>query len=141
LVKLAGHHDDSVGELAKITQTPTNAPVRFRRLRSGRGFLPPRHHDPSVTGVLVRRRRAATGEWEIERVNPPKEPEQVEAVEHAIRAELGLIEEEENVLSRNRGKLPAMPPVRLAVAGQIESHHDTSERRWAMSVRARTQCA
>lgn len=135
LVKLAGNHDATVGELAKCTQVPTNAPERFRRLRSGKAFLPPRHHDPSVTGCLVRRRRAAAGDWEIERVNPPKDPEQQPAIDSAIRAELSLIDEEETLLSRSP-RLPAMPPVRLAVAGRLEHHTQTSERRRALEGRA-----
>lgn len=135
LVKLAGRHDASTGELAKITQAPLNAPERFRRLRSGKAFLPPRHSDPTVTGCLVRRRRAAAGDWEIERVNPPKDPEQMPAIDTAIRAELALIGEEETLLSRSR-RLPAMPPVRVAVRGRLEHHTETSERRWAQERRA-----
>ena len=53
--KLAGLGDATAGELAKVTQAPLRAPVRFRRLRSGRHFLPPRRHNPNVTGTLVRR--------------------------------------------------------------------------------------
>jgi hypothetical protein len=52
ITKLAG---ETGGEIAKITQAPTSAPVRFRRLRSGKGFLPPRYRDPNITGTLVRR--------------------------------------------------------------------------------------
>jgi hypothetical protein len=140
LVKLAGQHDASVGELAKVTQSPLNAPERFRRLRSGKGFLPPRHHDPTVTGCLLRRRRADTGEWEIERVNPPKDPAQVEPVERAIRAELALIDEEERILSQGRG-MPAMPPLRFAYGGKLEGHRETSERNAAMRAREQSLCA
>lgn len=55
LTKLAANADEHMGELAKITQAPTNAPVRFRRLRSGKGFLPPCRKNPQWTGALVRR--------------------------------------------------------------------------------------
>jgi hypothetical protein len=59
LTKTCGQHEESVGkvrgELIKLSQLPTNAPVRFRRLRSGKGFLPRRRKDASVTGTLVRR--------------------------------------------------------------------------------------
>lgn len=146
VVKLAGHHDASVGELAKITQAPLNAPVRFRRLRSGKGFLPPRHKNPEITGCLVRRKRAgysdaaqwrgAGGEWEIEPVNPPKDIAQLEAIARARAAEYALIDEEERILSRTRGRMPAMPPVRLAVAGKLEGHRETSERNAALDQRA-----
>jgi hypothetical protein len=40
LTKLASQAHEHIGELAKITQAPTNAPHKFRRLRSGKGFLP-----------------------------------------------------------------------------------------------------
>jgi len=140
VVKLAGQHDASTGELAKITQAPMNAPERFRRLRSGKGFLPPRRSDPSVTGCLVRRRRAVAGDWEICAINAPKDPLQIEPIERAARAELQLIEEEENLLSRNRGRLPPLPPIRLAVAGKLESHQATSERRAALQQRELSAC-
>lgn len=140
VVKLAGHHDASVGELAKVTQAPLNAPERFRRLRSGKGFLPPRHCDPNVTGCLVRRRRAVAGDWEIAAINAPKDPEQIEPIAAAARAELALIEEEETLLVRNRGRLPPMPPLRIAAAGKLQSHQQTSERRAAMQSRELAAC-
>jgi hypothetical protein len=136
LMKLAGQHDASVGELAKITQAPLNAPERFRRLRAGKGFLPKRRVNPNVTGCLVRRRRSREGDWEIEPINPPKDLTQLEQIGKARRAELALIDEEERILSRNKGKLPAMPPVRRAVGGQLEAHKETSERRSALRARA-----
>jgi hypothetical protein len=135
-VKLAGLHDASVGELAKITQAPLNAPERFRRLRSGKGFLPPRHKNEAVTGCLIRRRRADAGDWEVLPINPPKDESQLEAVARARTAEHALIEEEENILSRNRGRMPAMPPLRLAFAGKLEGHRETSERSAALDQRA-----
>lgn len=134
-VKLAGMHDASVGELAKVTQCPLNAPVRFRRLRTGKGFLPERYSNPDVTGCLIRRRRSAEGDWEIQAVNAPKDPTQEEPVQRARDVELQLIAEEESILSRERGRLPAMPPMRLAVAGKLEGHKQTSERRSAVKAR------
>lgn len=140
VVKLAGQHDASVGELAKITQAPLNAPERFRRLRAGKGFLPPRQHDPAVTGCLVRRRRSAAGDWEIAAINAPKDPLQEEPVLRARDAELQLIDEEERILSRTKGRAPAMPPIRLAVRGKLEGHKETSERRRAMGARELAAC-
>lgn len=143
-VKLAGLHDSSVGELAKITQCPMNAPERFRRLRSGKGFLPPRVSNPEITGCLVRRRQARDvkgrplGTWEIEAINAPRD--QHDAVERARAAEQQLIDEEERVLSRNRGRLPPMPLIRLAIAGRLELHKDTSERRSALKAREMAAC-
>lgn len=139
IVKLAGLHEGSVGELAKFTQAPLNAKERFRRLRSGRGFLPPRVTNPEVTGCLVRRRRAGysrgsewrgySSEWEVYACNAPHDPEQHEPTERARNAELALIDEEEGLLSRNRGAIPAMPPLRYALAGKLEHHVVTSEHR------------
>lgn len=134
-VKLAGLHDASVGELAKVTQVPTNAPERFRRLRTGKGFLPPRECNPEVTGVLVRRRRSSEGDWEIQAINAPKDEALIEPIERARGAEQQLIDEEERILSRNHGRLPAMPPMRLAIAGKLEGHKHTSERRSALMQR------
>jgi hypothetical protein len=65
IVKLAGMAEESMGrfthEIAKITQRPLTAPERFRRLRSGKGFLPPRRKNPDVTGTLIRRQREFDG--------------------------------------------------------------------------------
>lgn len=61
VTKLAGLADRAAGEIAKLTQLPLNAPERFRRLRSGKGFLPPRAKNEAVTGTLVRRNYAADG--------------------------------------------------------------------------------
>ena len=62
LQKLAGGHAQTVGELAKLTQLPTVAPLRFRRLRSGRRFLPPAHSSMGEwTGTLVRHYRDQWG--------------------------------------------------------------------------------
>jgi hypothetical protein len=132
IVKLAGKHDASAGELAKITQAPTNAPQRFRRLRSAKGFLPPRRKDPSVTGALVRRRRSIEGDWEVLRVNPPRDPVQQEPTERAIAGEMVLMLEEEAILSRAR-VLPAMPPVRVSVNGRPETLQEATERRFRES--------
>jgi hypothetical protein len=116
------------------------APERFRRLRSGKGFLPPRYSDPNVTGCLVRRRRAVEGDWQICAINRPKDPAQEEPIERAARAELALIDEEERLLSRRKGKLPPMPPLRIAVGGQLQSHQDTSERSRALEQRRLAAC-
>jgi hypothetical protein len=164
-VKLAGLHDASVGELAKVTQCPMNAPERFRRLRAGKGFLPPREKDETVTGCMMRRRRSAEGDWELQAVNAPtdgwkrKQIEMARAdgcdisdeeareacavylerqsaqVVTARGVELQLIDEEESILSRNKGRLPAMPPLRRATLGVLEGHRETTERRRALQAR------
>lgn len=136
-VKLAGLHDASVGELAKVTQCPMNAPERFRRLRAGKGFLPPRESNPEVTGCLMRRRRAAEGDWELQAINASKDEAQRPRIEEARAAELALMAEEEAILSRQRGRMPAMPPLRVARGARLESHRDTSQRRAALESRGR----
>ena len=54
IAKVTQHYDAMLGEIAKLTQTPLNAPAHFRRLRSGKGFLPPRRFNPLWTGAFVR---------------------------------------------------------------------------------------
>ena len=119
LTKLAGQHDATMGEISKLTQAPLNAPVRFRRLRSGKGFLPPRH-EGRYTGVLLRRRPSREGDEEICKVNPPQDPAQNEAVQAAISAEWQLIREEQDLLSKNGGELPPLPPTRYASVAGLE---------------------
>lgn len=79
VTKLAGEGGALASEVAKLTQLPTNAPVRFRRLRAGKGFLPPRHRNPNVTGTLVRRRRERDGTVTVLPLHdvPPEAVEQV----------------------------------------------------------------
>lgn len=127
-VKLAALHDSAIGEVAKVTQLPMNARERFRRLRSGKGFLPPRHKSANMTGCLVRRvRRWDTTAWNIEQINPPKDPAQLAAIDEVRRAELALIAEERAILSRVK-VLPAMPPIRVVMGATLESHKQTSKR-------------
>lgn len=145
IVKLAGLHEGSIGELAKFCQAPLNAKERFRRFRCGRGFLPPRIKDPAVTGCLVRRRRVGhrakelwrgcSSEWEVYAVNAPTSPEQAVPIDRATQAELTLIDEEECQRSRNAGKLPAMPPIRVVLGGKLQHHTETSEHRAALRSR------
>jgi len=61
IVKVAGKADESIGELSKMSQLPTNAPIRFRRIRSGKGFLPPRKKSEFMTGTLIRRQNSNDG--------------------------------------------------------------------------------
>lgn len=137
VVKLAGEgHEKSIGELAKVTQAPLAAPGRFRRLRSGKGFLPPRHKNPAVTGALVRCRRSCEGDWEILAVNASKDPAQHEPILQAIRAEQACIEEEEELLSH---RLPVLGLIRQAFGGKLQPHRENTERRWAMTLKTQTQ--
>lgn len=93
-VKLAGLADQSAGEIAKLTQLPLNAPERFRRLRSGKGFLPPRHRDESVTGTLIRRGRGNDGTPHAMPLHNVKRPELVPHVAAvAVHEERLLVDE------------------------------------------------
>jgi hypothetical protein len=55
IAKIAGKADATMGELAKLSQSPTAARKGFRRLRAGVGFLPPKRSNPDYTGTLIRR--------------------------------------------------------------------------------------
>ena len=44
-----------MNEIAKLTQLPLNAPLRFRRMRAGKGRLPKRRKNSDVTGSLMAR--------------------------------------------------------------------------------------
>lgn len=83
--KLAGLGDATAGELAKITQAPLRAPVRFRRIRSGRAFLPRRRKNPNVTGTLVRRQLDVEGTVTVvplHKVRPEQVPYVIAACLH-----------------------------------------------------------
>lgn len=77
LIDTAGKHEHSVGkvrgELLKLTQLPTNAPARFRRLRSAPKFLPPRVKG-TKTGTMVRRRWLDDGTPHVEPLHEIKDP-------------------------------------------------------------------
>lgn len=117
---LAGYIVKLIGEVAKLSQRPLNAPERFRRLRTSVGLLAKRRKNKAMTGVLVRRALQPSGEWQIVGMNATKRPEDAAAVDAALCNEVALIEEEENLLSQ-RGALPPMPPVRHATHGKLES--------------------
>lgn len=55
ITKLAGAAGETMGELAKLSQSPTAARKGFRRLRAGVGFLPPKRKNEAYTGTLIRR--------------------------------------------------------------------------------------
>ena len=88
IVKIAGKHDEVTGELAKLTQTPTNAEGKFRRLRSGKGFLPPRRKNENITGTMMRRtvdpQRSAYGAMPLHTI---KNPELVRMAEKCMHFE------------------------------------------------------
>ena len=89
VVKIAGTADRTTGELAKLTQLPLAAPPRFRRLRSGKGFLPKRHGTrPGWTGTLVRRQRTPEADLVLPIHQCP--PEDLETVASCCEIEESL---------------------------------------------------
>lgn len=48
--------DRVAAEVVKMSQVPTAAPINFRRLRSGRGFLPPKRTSNKRGAIIITRR-------------------------------------------------------------------------------------
>lgn len=119
LVKMAGNPDANIGELAKLTQVPLNAPFKFRRLRSGKGFLPKQRKNDEYTGALVKRMVDRESGYEFAMIPEPKgghRPERLEAVQTVQRLESRCIEGDEERRwyerrSRPRDGPPAIPLV------------------------------
>jgi len=128
ITKLVANHDASVGEVAKVTQAPTCAPERFRRLRAGLRFLPPRRSNPEVTGCLVRRRRIP-GAWEIEPLNKPRDPAQADHVDEAKRLEFQVLLAEQRA-SKAARDARAAPRMRRAMDGVLLPADPEQARRW-----------
>ena len=88
ITKIANKADQTTGEIAKLTQLPMNAPFKFRRLRCGVGFLPPRKKNPNVTGALVRRQREGFGGGiDVLPIHSIKDPKLIEFSERACARE------------------------------------------------------
>lgn len=136
IVKLAGHPDANVGELAKLTQTPKAAPFKFRRLRSGKGFLPPRYKNPEYTGALVKRVTDLETGYVYALVPEPKgghRPERLEAVQMAQRIESRCIEEDEErqwYESKMREGPPAIPLVTRWIGDQMVPQQQPEPQTW-----------
>lgn len=71
-------------------QVPTMAPKNFRRLRSGKGFLP-RRSKGELTGAWIRRYRAPEGDEVAEAVSRSTNPEYMAQVRACERKEQELI--------------------------------------------------
>lgn len=70
LVKGVKSADAMHGEMAKRSQLPVMAPKNFRRLRCGKGFLPPRRRG-TCTGAVLRRYRTPEGDEHVEPLSKP----------------------------------------------------------------------
>lgn len=119
LVKLSAKPDETLGEIAKLTQLPLGAPFRFRRLRSGKGFLPKERANPAYTGALVKRVTDQFGCRDAI-VPVPKAghaPARAATIELVERLELFVLSEEDRAAwARLRGRpvqCVAVPPVSL----------------------------
>jgi len=134
LVKLARSGEKAAGEVAKLTQLPVNAPLRFRRLRSGRRFLPPRKKSLDYTGALIRRRER-NGEPACEPVHLVSPEHRARAVEACAwedalyLAELGVLPSPEldgHVYMLERRNQNVTPHNHATGKGEVSEHHGAS---------------
>jgi len=79
LVKKAADFGRQVGEIAKLCQAPTNARMKLRRIRAGKGFLRTREKNPEWTGIMLRRKRLLGSAFTY--VEPLMKPDQVRCSE------------------------------------------------------------
>jgi len=117
IVKLAGLADKSAGEVAKLTQLPTVAPERFRRLRSGKGFLPPRFKDERFTGTLVRRYQEVDGTVTVQPLADVSD-ERAKDVAECCQLEEDLAHEELAAWRQRNVKLYRAPVI-VAFRGEV----------------------
>jgi hypothetical protein len=119
LVDIAKHGHEHAHELAKLTQLPLNAPRHFRRLRSGKEFLPPVRKNKEWTGALVRRYYDPEHGYIAQafkgKAIPPASRLAVlhdcESIEEGLFIE-DLVQEAQRARTRSRPKAPAgLPPV------------------------------
>lgn len=87
LTKTAGNDDETHGEVAKLCQVPRLAPRGFRRLRSGKGFLPKRKRSGN-TGCILRRVRTNEGDSVVMPVTRLRPLAELRADLAALRAQL-----------------------------------------------------
>jgi hypothetical protein len=80
---IEGH---TVAEISKYSQAPVRAPSHFRRLRSSKGFLPPKHRDEDVTGELFDEGGRPVAGDPVERIRKAAmAADTYEACEHVMR--------------------------------------------------------
>lgn len=130
VVKLSGDLERTSGEISKITQAPTNAKMKLRRVRAGRGFLPAKakKEGPLLeqrTGVMMKRQKAfgvmtASPMLEPDMVKPVGESEEEQAAQYELyrqgvmkalqveRDALKVEEEERAMLKADPSLLPLL---------------------------------
>lgn len=94
IVKLAGEADATVGEIAKLSQVPINAPKNFRRLRSSKGALAPKRKNPEYTGVMVQRLTDSRRTPYAAMARPSKDPTARVVAERLLEVEEGRMQRE-----------------------------------------------
>lgn len=109
IVKVAGKFDESLGELAKMTQLPVNAPFRFRRIRSGKGFLPRRRKAEGVTGTLLRR-FVFEGFVAVEPLHRVKDPSLIDVAVQVCGVEEEIWQREQATAARCARQVRAFGP-------------------------------
>lgn len=101
IAKAAKRADQVHGEIAKLSQLPTMAPRNFRRVRSGKGFLPPVRKDPAWTGTIMRRWRTRDGDEDAESlVRRPKNMLYRLQVLQCVAEEIRLARVDEDIASQ-----------------------------------------
>lgn len=100
IAKAAKRSDKIHGEIAKLSQLPLQAPKNFRRVRAGKGFLPPKRKDERYTGAIVRSRWTREGDQEAESlVKRYKCPVLAAQVEEVVQKEQAIWFEHEEFRS------------------------------------------
>jgi len=94
----AGPGGTSPAELAKRSQIPYRAPKNFRRIRSGKRFLPPRRKGDQ-TGTILRLVRSREGDEEVRPLIQSRNVDYNAVVEKIVALEDRLIRGEETDLS------------------------------------------
>lgn len=138
ITKLAGDHGRKVGEIAKLTQAPTNARMKLRRIRAGKGFIATKEKNEEWTGIMLRRTRLLGSH--LTHVEPLMKPDQVRCPDSeqpnyllgasaAIRAEQWQADEESKG-AKERAVVSASEEAELARWGRyFEREKDEKERR------------
>lgn len=119
LVKLSGEADRLQGEISKMTQLPTVAPIKFRRLRAGKGFLPPRKKNDEYTGTLLRRRPDRFGTS----VSP------IHSKEECPLTEFFCVHEEERTMKNFASGEPEKPVDSIDVPDSVLASYNAKRKR------------
>lgn len=126
IAKVAKNTDALHGEIAKLTQLPLQAPKNFHRVRSGKGFLPPKRKNEAWTGAVIRRFRTREGDEQAESlVRKYKDPMLAAQVDQAVKKEQELAYEDEEVRAGTpQGQLIAYA---RQAEGRVQTFHLTTD--------------